>query len=1192
MNSKATKQPIIDQPPLLNMSSNRPWVDSSFRNWEKINAPFMNEMISPVYVNDTKDKLIYDTDGHAYKIDEEGYLTRDGVQLFEVRNKKFVREDVTERFNQYHDYDMTDDYEAWTLWNPADKSFILHFGNNDLSTGQIYEEGVIVASRLRIIGNKAYFAIYYDVSDSGYLSLFVMDLEGHANSHDLKVRWYRQQIRRNVNTAIAYQEYTVENASPIINIAKVAQDGLIAISMVSSYGRAINSTRNYFATYFLTPNDDIYQIGVDASPTSETSSVTVTNTYSAYFRANKGQKITTIYSSCITADNGETWYKYEEAGVKGEEITFPVTYQPDDTGNTIEIDGVTYNIYDYTGDQYELWMNLYGNISSGDTNWSGTITYNGTDYTGSYTPGDDHLTIVIPTFIVYRGETAITDIDACKVTWMSEDTAIPSNTWNLRSVNTERTSTSTVNAGWLVSPNVVIDDGTFYAFWNINLAYSEANNWNSQYLTNGSIIEESGIIDSYSVANDSLTYTISPIDYVQVTSNYNVARSNSFIANQNIAIDTVKLNNTAATSSWTLYNSGGVAGSESASSKFLEYSNSNTADLRYYPGTYRDSTFNYFGDQKFSGDTVVGNVEDQPIFVVQGYRTPVHSADRFLLGNTAVPFNILYNTDAANTCVPQGISYSESPNSMGTLLTPWQSLDDDFYISANHTSVVYRDKSNRYYKISIENGNELAALLDDRYILINTTSYWNMYDSVQLKKFHYATDYNDRVMFGQTAVPDTVLAGANAAGSLTYSRVVATAINAAYNQMPRYAVSSLLLPKKTLIRVTINAERPFNCVVAESSDTQPIDIYYGAIGSAVADYKYSLFPYNLYDRAIRFDLIDSSYSVASGTNYYSPNIFTQYIQGAGNDDMIKETYSTFKLQYYDQVPFFLYNSKSEVSSKNGDDIYFFVLQGQFYAFMNEKIYSMIYSNGSISQQDAIIDARGMKFIGSNPMIAFFWSPRNRAIYSFTGDANLEHIYNANKFTTLGYDSDGNVRHWYDETTQSIFADTDRGLLVFGPKNTYLFENFIDVTNCQFSKDSVSHITSNGITYNLVYYPTEDYEALELDGETSFYGIGANEVTSIDRWDITLFDYSGTKPVSEITVGVRSLTDITVKSEEKTLKITPDMWDNWSNSCLIRYVPKLIKGQGLRLYIKTPLAVQKIIPHIADQGTGTLTRRGI
>lgn len=1180
MNSKSQKQQI-QWPPILQMMRDEPCIDNTFRNVEKINAPYINDMVSPVWVKDTESVGVYDIEGHRYEIND-GWLTRDGTNLFEVEDRKFVREDVTEQLINYHDYDMSDLYEAYTTWNTGENSFNITFNEHTFTTQSLYTEGVVVSSRIRIIDRKVYFVAYYDIDDRGYVCIVTMDHEGNAVENNKIVVWYKHQIRRNATSSAIYSIYDLENANPLINIGKV-DEGVIGISLVSAYGKAINSSRNYFATYFITDNG-LYQLAVDARPTSETSTITVTDIYTASFKVTTTNRRSAASGSCISSD-GTNFFKYETEGVKGEAITFPVTYTPVQTETEVTIDGTAYTVYDYSATAYYVVMKVYGSISSGDQNYTVKANYNGSEYTVAWESGD--YVNVTATTLVFRGETVPpTNFEDCTITWMGEDTTIPNETWNLRTVTAEREGTSTVNAGWLVSPNVVLDDGSLASFWGLDLGYADGNNWNNQTLANGSIIEESGVIISYTEENDEFVYTISPTEYVTVTSDYNVARSNSFALNQNLLVGTVKLNNASATSSYSL--NAGTA--ESTSSKFLEYVNSNATDLRYYPGTIRDATFNYWGDYKYSSDSVIGAAEDQPVYTVQGFRTPVHGADRFLLGSTATPFNILYNVDASNTCLPQGISFSLTTEHMGTLLTPWQSIDDDFYIVANSTSVVYRDKSNRYYKISITEGNNLVALLDDRYILVNTTSYWNMYDSQLMKKFHYATDYNDRVMFGQTALPASILAGANSTGTTTYTRYTATAINAAYSIMPMFAVSSMLLPVNIRTRVAVEAERPFRCYVEEAVDTQPIDIYYGNVGALTADYRYSLYPYYVYDRSIRFDLVDSSY-VVKNTSYLSPNIFTEYISGAGNNDMVKETYSTYVLNYYDQTPFFLYSSATEVSAKNKDDIHFFVLQGQFYAFMNEKIYSMIYSNGAVSSQDAIIDARGMKFIGNNPQIAFFWSPRNRAIYSFTGDANLQHIYNADKFTTVGYDGD-EVRHWYDETTQSIYCATDAGLLVFGPNNQYLFEEWKNVTNCQFTSDNITHITDGDTTISLVYYPTEGYEQLPLNLETAFYGLGDNEYTAIDRWDIVLVDKEETYPKTEITVGVRTITDITVKSEEKTLKITPDMWDKWSHSVLIRYVPKLQKGQGIRLYLKTPMIVQRITPHIMDMGTGTLTKRGV
>jgi hypothetical protein len=128
----------------------------------------------------------------------------------------------------------------------------------------------------------------------------------------------------------------------------------------------------------------------------------------------------------------------------------------------------------------------------------------------------------------------------------------------------------------------------------------------------------------------------------------------------------------------------------------------------------------------------------------------------------------------------------------------------------------------------------------------------------------------------------------------------------------------------------------------------------------------------------------------------TPTIFTEYINGAGNNDVVTENNVSYVLNYYDQQPFLNYNLSSQSSNTYYGQTAFFVLQGQFYAFMNEKIYSVIYNNGIIASQDAIIDARGMTFVGNNPQIAFFYSPSKRMFYSFTGDAVLQKIFDASK----------------------------------------------------------------------------------------------------------------------------------------------------------------------------------------------------
>jgi hypothetical protein len=409
-------------------------------------------------------------------------------------------------------------------------------------------------------------------------------------------------------------------------------------------------------------------------------------------------------------------------------------------------------------------------------------------------------------------------------------------------------------------------------------------------------------------------------------------------------------------------------------------------------------------------------------------------------------------------------------------------------------------------------------------------------------------------------------------------------INPNYVIMPRLGITSPLFPTVNRTRVLVSAEEPYQSVVPESSDTQPISIFYGNLTDTNAKYQYDIYPYVQFDKKLNSRYIDSIYNFTEV--YLSPNIFTSYVNGAGNNDIVVEGYNSGVLTYDNQQPFLLYKAASLNTSYGTSQVAFFVLQGQFYAVMNDKIYSVVYNNGIISAQDAIIDIRGLQFVGNNPEIAFFFSPSKRMFYSFTGDAILASIYNASKLHSISLDT----KHWYDEMTQTIYVAFEEGLLVFGQKNTYLFENWKNVTNVQVSRDGVTHITSNGITWDMVYYEKDGYDVLPLRLETSFYGLGAGEYTAIDRWDIVLYNNNHKHETSWLKVKERSLTNITEESNEQTFTITPEMYDKWSYSYLKPYVPQLQKGVGLKLEIETPLTVVRVVPHIMDMETSMTNKR--
>ena len=164
---------------------------------------------------------------------------------------------------------------------------------------------------------------------------------------------------------------------------------------------------------------------------------------------------------------------------------------------------------------------------------------------------------------------------------------------------------------------------------------------------------------------------------------------------------------------------------------YTDYTNSNCSDMLYYAGNV------YAIDMPFYKNAPAGS-EDYAWYNPGGFRTSIQNNSKW---------NILYYVDE-DTVAMQGISYSKDENEMGTLLTPFASLSIDNYIACADDFVVYFDKNNHIYKISIEEGAELRQIFDNKYILVNTTSYWNLWDEEHNRKFHYATDYNNRIKIG------------------------------------------------------------------------------------------------------------------------------------------------------------------------------------------------------------------------------------------------------------------------------------------------------------------------------------------------------------------------------------------------------------------------------------------------------------
>ena len=1252
MNSKASKSQI-QFPPLLNLCNDRPHVDSTFRNWEKNNSPYLNDMISPVYIKDSGIEGIYDYYGRKHQI-IDGNWTIDGTSYISGLNHKFTRT-------------VLDSLDMLSVAFDSNGSYwYLNSSLQLLKEGQVINSltvtGTFVTSRMVYKDGDLFIALISKLNNNHYIKFYTYDIEYNSLRvrFDKIIAWYRQIASSRVGTNSTFEPITIDSIDPIINIGFVS--GSPWVSLVSNYGQAIDTRYNGFATYYGLTGDQIgneLSFGTDSvefnAPVhykdSATAAYTVatdnnvflsdriywgqnysTQTYDGWRRFSvwipvgdptelsslglthgAGYYLCTATTSTVTG-NSNLNTQQNKTWTITDNYYYAIGNFPFNAYTNENIDGTFVNgnyslnsTFDILVVNREYQRFAYVNVSFGNIQFVNGVTDEGVptfnvDFninlpsqgyvvsssgwniitsTSNYVKGSKTLTVGV-------NQTGLTNLAQIVVFYDVEDEdpyEEPYITWNLGNTPTgtsvvleyDGTYTYTIASTEMTAyPCVVLDNGLFYTMTGFQQATTNTLSTNTWLPMTASAV----------LFRSTVTFE-SIVEAIHTSNPRFEIRSNSVIVNQNLFAQTIKYTRNSITPTEL---AGGTA--ESTDAYAMEVYNSNCTDLKYMPGTSRYAGFNYYSDYMIEGSTS-GADEDRLVYCTIGHRVKVNP-----ISDGDAGFKLLFNTTTDNSCYIQGISWANSEDYIGTLLTPWQEVSEDFYPAAFGDKIIYKNKFDELVKIQrVEATPEFTAIFDNKYILLNTDNYWNLYDSSRNKWFHYASDWNFRLLGGSILENEMsckysgvdsfmfryIAASQNNVIALSQNNTIARTL---YSNPNIYSVASWQTPVYAKARIMVGDESLYGANEPGFTSSIPlgVDVYYSRqpntsssnIGSAYYQYTY-----HNGTKIFNTTISGRTYTItAANASYLNPSLFATYLDGAGNNDLVYDLKEVYTVSYYNNVPTFIYLISSEV---NGADA-FFVIQGQFYAIIDDKICSVSYNNSTLASKDPIIDINGMKFVGNNPMIAFFWSERYKAFYSFTGDANLEHIYNANKFSNL------TGEHYYDKSTQTIFVPTNKGLLCFGPKNTYILEQFKNVSMVQFTSDNITHIEDSGNDYSLVYYNTDGYQVNNVDLESSFFGIGATESTSIDRWNITLYDLEGNHPSGEVVVGVRSLTDITVKSEEKKLKITPDMWDKWSNSILITYNPKLIKAQGLRLYVNSPFIVQSITAHVMDNGTGTLSNK--
>lgn len=574
-------------------------------------------------------------------------------------------------------------------------------------------------------------------------------------------------------------------------------------------------------------------------------------------------------------------------------------------------------------------------------------------------------------------------------------------------------------------------------------------------------------------------------------------------------------------------------------------------------------------------------VESTPVTVEKTIDTPIKlSVDNFIVQDTQAvshvgcgadtegrtwqygksytkgAYELLYNNDSLS-----GISYSTN-GFIGTLLTPWFSIDESFNIKIYDNTIVYRDTLGGIKRIRLlDDGSLHWDFVLDRYLVVNTSDYINCVDLDTMTLCHYASDYNGRIKpAGVRSIDDLERVVNNA--------YFITGINA------NYEVSGGL---PSMIRNPIMASQIFGAVddYVYKNCTQlnnAIDVYLSTNGKTNQDYSVSVKVFSdiVFSQYKKSELKGLLYPTIANSNIIlSPSLLAKYTKSYFKSFCLLIEGRSYIGITQGVMNYPLYYIGSEFEGLNT----LFNIQGIAYGVTDDKIYRLTINEGVLVDYDVVCKISGLQFCGGVINEAYFYSKINNSIYTFSGDNNMQIKTQGSKITNV-YNS------FYNTSTQDLYIQTNIGLLVFSQINNYLLPSINNVSLSEgnikeifFLDDNYYILTLNNGTTIDIAYAKDDFAVEPLKLVTNYYGTSRNEKTKVQCWNITLNKLGAGK--GQIVLRAETLTNRGFVSNKKTVKISRLDWDKKSDTYFIRYQPQLQSGAGCRLAIESDFPIAQL-----------------
>ena len=569
---------------------------------------------------------------------------------------------------------------------------------------------------------------------------------------------------------------------------------------------------------------------------------------------------------------------------------------------------------------------------------------------------------------------------------------------------------------------------------------------------------------------------------------------------------------------------------------------------------------------------------------------PISSGGHFqggLMTTIDDTFRVLYHGG-----VLQAVSIADDAETIGTLICGMSEIDDTSPISYKKTirspdnvaySELYYKDANSWVRVTVTSTPESLAvgddpikpnfkktfqILNDRYILLNTSVYYNCFDIIDKKWYHFASDYNDRCIFtfenSNTKIPQSLAEYLGGCENWYF----ATAQGANYEALNRPFISTLFPPYASAVPRDNFRMTKTVIQACYTPDEEDIDLYRGRqadIGN-VPNYIYSqvdLVGGGSYSTSYQNQrLVDTNYAFSFTL---IPSIFAKFISGFINQGIIIDNNHSY-LQVFANTtkPIFAINFVSQLEGVEAA----FIIQGQYFVIINGAIYRYDSATSTIS---AVINIGDMILLGYTPYQALFFSRTNRTVYTFVGDNTLSLLVQADEIEQI-YSS------VYNPNTCSIYVLASSGIYIFGSDQLLR----LDITGYTrgyplgLGAAFVSDTDTMFISYTRDNKPSwvqSDMKRIPIELETKFYGEGNNVKSVNDCVYIRLYDEN--KCAGKVVLKCQTLNEGTWVSEEKTFDINSEMWDKVHKTLFLRYQPKYQEGAGFSVSIKSPFCIASL-----------------